>query len=122
MTYNSIIHHEQGGSVLNVTSGGSISVAAGGTVSGAGTIALTGGITSTGNVTATSLTIGQTGGYVQLGTFVQVLFGAISTAPSESPNVITASPGAIFFRSDGSMSTGYVNTGMDLNSSKWASF
>ena len=121
MTYNSIIHHEQGGSVLNVTSGGSISVAAGGTVSGAGTIALTGGITSTGNVTATSLTIGQTGGYVQLGTFVQVLFAARSTAPSEAP-AVTASPGAIFFRSDGSMSTGYVNTGMDLNSSKWASF
>ena len=119
MTYNSVIHHEQGGSVLTVESTGSIAVAAGGTISGAGTIGLTGGITSTGNVTATSLTVEQTGGYVQLGTFVQIIFSASVEAPSALP--WSASPGAVFFRSDGSMSMGYINTSDGESGSIWTS-
>ena len=123
MTYNAKIHNEQGGSVLTVQSAGSIAVAAGGTISGAGTISLTGGATFAGAITTTSLTIDQPGeneGPVQFGTFVQIMFSAASVSPSDTP--LTASPGAVYFRSDGANSAGYVNTGDDLASSSWTIF
>lgn len=123
MTYNSKVLHEQGGSVLRVDSGGSIQVNAGGTISGAGTFALTGalnangGVNSTSNVTGASITATTA---VWLGSNVQLMFAASAAAPSGLP--VTASPGAVFFRSDGANSAGYVNTSDGTAGSVWTIF
>jgi len=125
MTYNSKVIHEQGGSVLRIDSGGSISVSAGGTISGAGTIQttgqlnVTGGLTSSSEVSAASVTV-QAGGAFFLGANVQVLFAASAAAPSGLP--VSASPGAVFFRSDGANSAGYVNTSSGAAGSVWTIF
>lgn len=131
MTYNSEVIHEQGGSVLRIDSTGSISLQAGGTISGAGTIqstgvvtltgllTATGGVTTTSEVTATSITVLGNGAFM-LGSNVQVMFAVSAAAPSGLP--VTASPGAVFFRSDGANSAGYINTGDDLASSAWTIF
>ena len=87
--YNAKIYHEQGASVLRVESGGSIAVEAGGTIGNAGTV--TGAC-----VTATTR--------LSLGSNIELIWGKINTVPS-----ISASPGSIFIRSDGSMSRLYVN-------------
>jgi len=125
MTYNAKIINEQGASVLRVDSSGSISVQAGGTISGAGTIQTTGAVTLTGaislagailstsEVTAASLTV-SAGGMFMLGSNVQLQF-----AKTNSPPVTVASPGALFFRSDGSMSAVYVNTSDGTAGSVW---
>lgn len=117
MTYNSKILHEQGGSVLRVDSGGSISVQAGGTISGPGTLALTGAVTQTGAVTNASLTVSNA---LFLGANVQVMFAASAAAPSGLP--VSASPGAVFFRSDGANSAGYINTSDGTAGSVWTIF
>ena len=114
MTYNSKVLHEQGGSVLRVDSGGSISVQAGGTISGAGTMALTGAVTHSSSVdNSGSLTLA---GAFFLGGCVQILFGYSVDAPT-----VLALPGSIFFRSNGSVSNIYVNTGVDNAGSVWSS-
>ena len=107
MTYNSLVLHEQGGSVLRVDSGGSISLQAGGAITGTGT------------VTAASITVSDSGAF-QLGANVQVMFAASAAAPSGLP--VSASPGAIFFRSDGANSAGYVNTSDGVSGSVWTIF
>jgi hypothetical protein len=68
-------------------------------------------------ITATSLNVDQSGGAMQLGTYVQVFFGAITTSPSGLP--FTASPGAVFFRSHGSESSVYINTSDGISGSVW---
>ena len=116
MTYNSVIHHEQAGSVLTIASTGSIVVAAGGTITGAGTFGVSGDV-SYNTITATSLNVDQSGGAVQLGTYVQLFFNASTTSPSGLP--VTASPGAVFFRSDGLQSSVYINTSDGVSGSVW---
>ena len=117
MTYNAKIHHEQGGSVLTVESAGSIAVAAGGTISGAGTISLAGDLPAQEALTTTSLIVAQPNGAIQLGDFVQVMFNASATGPSGFP--FTASPGAVFLRSDGADSGMYINTSDGTAGSVW---
>ena len=119
MTYNSKVLLEQGGSVLRVDSGGSISLQDGGTISGAGTIqstgdvtlagllTATGGVTTTSEVTATSITV-LTGGAFYLGSNIQLRFTA-GGAPSDAP-VQNDIPGTVLFRSAGANSEGYINT------------
>lgn len=128
MSYNSRIVREQGGSVITVASGGSLSVVAGGTISGAGTFALTGAVTATGgitaaggvnstsNITGASLTVAP-GGKFLLGSNIQVMFAASAAAPSGLP--VSASPGAVFFRSDGANSKAYINTSTGTAGSVW---
>lgn len=107
MTYNSKIVLEQGGSVLRIASGGSLAVDSGGTVNlGAGTLPIASG---------GSLTV-ATGGAVFLGN-VQLLFAASNSPPGGLP--VSASPGSIFFRSDGSMSRLYINTSSGTAGSVW---
>ena len=89
MTYNAKIYHEQGASVLRVESGGSIAVDAGGTIGNAGTV--TGAC-----VTAVTR--------LWLGSNIEFMWGQINTVPT-----VSASPGSIFIRSDGSMSRLYIN-------------
>lgn len=117
--YNANVIHEQGGSVLRVKSGGSISVSTGGVISGAGKISTTGDITTTSKVEGASLTVSAAGA-LYLGPSVQVMFAASTAAPSGLP--VTASPGAVFFRVDGANSAAYMNTGDDLASSAWTIF
>lgn len=119
MTYSIAVLREQGGSVLRVDSGGSISVSAGGTISGAGTIQTTGAATYTGGVTAASVTV-SAGGAFMLGSNIQVMFAASAAAPSGLP--VSASPGAVFFRSDGANSMGYINTSDGAAGSVWTAF
>lgn len=125
MTYNPAIYHQQGGSELTVGSTGSLVVAAGGTISGAGTIQTTGaitangGITTTGATTTASLTVSN-GGAFFLGSNVQIFWAASAAAPSGLP--VSASPGAVFFRSDGANSAGYVNTSTGAAGSVWTIF
>ena len=131
MTYNSEVIHEQGGSVLRIDSTGSISLQSGGTISGAGTIQSTGAVTLTGlltatggvttasEVTATSITV-LGNGVLMLGSNVRVMFAVSAAAPSGLP--VSASPGAVFFRSDGANSAGYVNTSDGATGSVWTIF
>ena len=107
MTYNAEIIHEQGGSVLRIASGGSLTVDAG------GTIAVTGG-----TISAASLTI-DTGGVLNLGAN-RVWFAASAAAPSGLP--VTGTPGDIFFRIDAANSAGYINTSDGTSGSVWTIF
>ena len=112
MTYNSVIHHEQGGSVLVVGSGGSLNIEAGGKIAGAGGFALTGAIS------AASVTV-NAGGVLSLGAN-RVWFAASTAAPSGLP--VTGTPGDIFLRVDGANSAGYVNTANGVSGSVWTIF
>ena len=107
MTYNSVIYHEQGGSVLVVGSGGSLNIEAGGTFGGAA-----------GTVTAGSLTV-STGGVLNLGAN-RLWFAASTAAPSGLP--VEGTAGDIFLRIDGANSAGYVNTGNGTSASVWTIF
>lgn len=119
MTYNAVIHHEQGASVLTIASTGSLVVEAGGTISGAGTFGISGDITYN-TITATSLNVDQ-GGAVQLGDYVQLFFNASTTSPSGLP--VNASAGAVFIRSDGAKSNMYINISQDsADASAWSPF
>lgn len=113
MTYNSKVLHEQGGSVLRVDSSGSISVQAGATISGAGTVNITGA------VAAASVTVNN-GGAFMLGSNVQIMFAASAATPSGLP--VSASPGTVFFVSNGALSAGYVNTSDGTTGSVWTIF
>ena len=104
--YNTKIIREQGGSVLRINSAGSISVQAGGLISGAGGALLTGAIESA-SVTVTG------GGPLFLGN-VQILSSASNGNPT-----MTASPGSLFIRTDGSMSGIYVNISDGVSGSVW---
>ena len=118
MTYNSVIHHEQGGSVLVVGSGGSLNVESGGTIAGAGTLAVTGGLTTTGAVEGASVTV-TAGGVFSLGAN-RVWFATSAAAPSGLP--VTGTPGDIFFRVDAANSAGYINTSDGTSGSVWTIF
>ena len=109
MTYNAKIHHEQGGSVLQVESGGSINVQTGGKIAGAGAMVLTGA------VEAASVTV-TAGGPLFLGT-VQFISATSSSPPGGAP--VSAAPGSIFLRVDGSMSGLYVNISDGTAGSVW---
>jgi hypothetical protein len=117
MTYNANVVMEQGGSVLAVKSGGSINVEAGGTIAGAGTIAITGNQTLTGALEAASVTV-TAGGPFFLGT--AQFISATSSSDPEGGNV-SAAPGSIFLRVDGSMSNLYVNISVGTAGSVWKS-
>ena len=124
MTYNAKIHHEQGGSVLTVQSGGSLNVEAGGTIAGAGTFAMTGaqtadgGLTSTGTIEGASVTV-TAAGVFSLGPN-RVWFATSSAAPSGLP--VVGVPGDIFFRMNDANSAGYINTSDGVSGSVWTIF
>ena len=99
--YNAKIYHEQGASVLRAESGGSIAVEAGATIAGAGTVNLSGGINTASNVTGASITAVTR---LWLGSNIEFMWGQINAVPT-----VSASPGSIFIRSDGSMSRLYIN-------------
>jgi hypothetical protein len=123
MTYNPKIYHEQGGSVFRITSTGSLVVESGGQLNinnatlelGAGTVtqASGGAFNASGSITvvvgAGALFIGN----------AQALYGASSTGPAGLP--VSASPGSIFFRSDGSVSNIYINVSTGTAGSVWKS-
>lgn len=93
--YNALLLHEQGGSVLRGDSGALISLLSGASLSladGAG------------------LDLGD----------VQIMWAASAAAPSGLP--VSASPGAIFLRTDGANSAGYVNTSDGTSGSVWTIF
>ncbi|WP_455218606.1 hypothetical protein [Kaarinaea lacus] len=95
MGYNSLILNEQGGSVLRADSGALISLQSGASLSLAA------------------------GAGLDLGV-VQIMWAASAAAPSGLP--VTASPGAVFFRSDGANSAGYINTSDGTSGSVWTIF
>ena len=98
--YNAKVYHEQGASVLRVESGGSIAVEAGGTIAGgAGTVT---------GACVTAIT------RLWLGSNVEFIWGQINTVPA-----VSASPGSIFIRSDGSMSRMYVNMSDGVTGTVW---
>ncbi len=99
--YNAKIHHEQGGSVLQVESGGSINIQTGGTLSA-----------SAATITAASLNI-TSGGPIFMGNL------EFFAAASNGNPTATASPGSIFIRSDGSRSGLYVNVSDGVSGSVW---
>lgn len=121
MTYNPKIYHEQGGSVFRVTSSGSVVVESGGQVNinnatlelGAGVVtqASGGAVNSSGSVNLL--------GYAALGSNIQLMWGASAAAPGGLP--VSASPGAVFFRSDGANSNIYVNVSSGTAGSVWKS-
>lgn len=102
-TYNAKVHHEQGGSALQVESGGVINIQAGGEITGTGAFAA-------GSVTIVS------GGPLFLGT-VQFMSATSSSPPGGAP--VSAAPGSIFLRVDGSMSGLYVNISDGTAGSVW---
>ncbi len=110
-TYNAKIHHEQGGSVLQVESGGSLNVQAGGKITGAG------GFLLTGAAEAASVTVTD-GGPFFLGN-AQFISATSSTDPTGGN--VSAAPGSIFLRIDGSMSNLYVNVSTGTAGSVWRS-
>ncbi len=100
-TYNAKIHHEQGGSVFQVESGGSINIQAGGKLAA-----------SAATIEAASITI-TAGGPLLFGTTQFI------TATSGGNPTTLASPGSIFLRIDGSMSGLYVNVSDGVSGSIW---
>jgi len=130
MTNSIKIVREQGGSVLRLDSGASLSIAAGATISGAGTISLTGAntvaantltvtaasATSIGTAASTSTGDDSSGIMINFANGVNFYVGRINEVP-----VITASPGALFLRSDGSVSGLYINRSSGVSGSIWHS-
>lgn len=109
-SYNSKIVNEQGGSKLTVRSGGSFGIDVGGAGSISGTVTVYNGASvifkdgASLNFAGTpAITFGNT----------TLLFG------TDIPTAITASPGAVYFRSDGSISNIYVNTSSGTSGSVW---
>ena len=94
--YNAKVVLEQGASVLRVDSAGVIDLRTGGVENVAGSMNI------------------SSGGYFALGNS-QFLFGAATDPPT-----VTASPGAFYFRTDGSASNFYVNTSDGTAGSVWA--
>jgi hypothetical protein len=121
MTYNPRIYHEQGGSVFRVTSGGSLVYESGAQLNlnnatlelGAGTVTQASGaaLNSSGSVSLL--------GFAALGSNIQLMWGASAAAPGGLP--VSASPGAVFFRSDGANSNIYVNVSSGTAGSVWKS-
>jgi hypothetical protein len=122
MSYNSRLIMEQGASVFRVASGGSVTIDAGAAFNLAGTLNLTG----TTNISGASQLVASGGLLsVQAGGSLTVNQGASDTSTfrlNASPNTISiffnagrdvptysASPGSIYFRSDGSVSGMYWN-------------
>ena len=106
MTYNALIHREQGGSILNVGAGGSLAVAAGGLVtfqSGA------------------SLRINQSG---PSGTVLAFNVGTSVVSISLGTDAPThvAGVGSIYIRTNGSMAGLYTNITQDAAGSTWRGF
>ena len=91
MGYNSLVLNEQGGSVLRVDSSGKINAKSGASI------------------------VVDTGGAFFLGG-MQLMFAVTS-----SPPTVSASPGSVFFRSDGSASNYYVNVSTGTAGSVWKS-
>lgn len=120
MTYNPKIYHEQGGSVFVVGSGGSLNIESGGEIDVAGDLKVTGTFSNqSGNLSVNSgasLTV-DSGGAFWLGSNIQIMFAASTTGPAGGP--VNALPGSIFIRSDGSVSTLYINTGINGAGSVW---
>jgi hypothetical protein len=92
--YNSLILNEQGGSVLRADSGGKINVKSGASI------------------------VIDTGGAFFLGG-AQFIFAASAEGPAGLP--VSASPGSVFFRSDGSASNFYINVSTGAAGSVWKS-
>jgi hypothetical protein len=111
MTYNSLIHREQGGSVLNIGSGAIGRVQSGGCqvvdAGGLLTIAEGGSVTFNSTVSGTAFRLaGQ---------------GASTPSVGWGPNVPTHSApmGSIYIRANGSISGFYINITQDANGSTW---
>jgi adhesin HecA-like repeat protein len=126
--YNSRIIAEQGGSHFRVASGGSLTIEAG------AQLTLNNGL----NISGASLAV-QSGGIetFQAGASLTINHGASDTSLwrlNASPNLVSiffnagrdvptysASPGALYFRSDGSVSAMYWNISSGTTGSVWRS-
>lgn len=133
MTYNTRIRLQQGGSEFSLASGASLNFEAGAVLGTSGTLNLSGGY-NLGQASAVALSGGlttyQTGASLTINhsasdnsTFkmngpnsVSVFFNIGRDAPAYS-----ASPGAVYFRSDGSMSAFYFNISSGTTGSVWRS-
>ena len=118
-----VINKEQGGSVLNVASTGSIVVASGGKVSVAGDLTVTGTFTNSGATTVPSagtLAI-SSGGSVTVADGGGFSIGNVGFSTGKNAPAATASPGAVYVRTDGSMSNFYINISSGTTGSIWRS-
>ena len=108
-SYNSKIVNEQGGSKLTVRSGGSFGIDVGGAGSISGTVTVYNGA---------SITI-KDGASLNFSGTPAIAFGNTTILFGTDIPTATASPGAIYFRSDGSVSNIYVNTSSGTSGSVW---
>lgn len=134
MSYNSVIHHEQGGSVLNINSTGSLNVALGGAFnmsgqqnikSGGSQIIESGGYNIVNSGAKQSV---QSGGCIVLNAGGSLILEntsrfTIGTAfvlwGTELPGNTSAPAGTLFLRSAGSVSTLYINRTVNNAGSVW---
>jgi hypothetical protein len=110
MSYNSVIHHEQGGSVLNINSTGSLNVALGGAFNMSGKVDIKSGACQV--VSSGGSFIIENGGRFQFGP-ITVFWG------TELPGTLTTSAGDWFVRSGGSVSSLFINRTVNNAGSVW---
>lgn len=109
MTYNALIHREQGGSVLNVGAAASLNVQSGGKQAIAGHVEYAEGSSLTFN-TGVSGTAFRLAGQ-----------GASAPSIGWGPNIPThtAPMGSVYIRANGSISGLFINITQDANGSAW---
>ncbi len=94
MSYNTPVRHLQGGSVLEVGPGGTISVLAGGSIqnaggnSNSGSVTFSGSVSITGVIGAPAITLGGTAGRWAFGT--AGLASGVGTVATGLPNIVSA--------------------------------
>ena len=113
MSYNSRIIREQGGSVLTIASGGSLTIDSGGLFTNSGALTLAGATTTTGTVSYSA------GASVTVATGANFNFNGVEILTGRNAPAATASPGSLYLRSDGSMSKPYVNVSSGVSGSIW---
>ena len=111
MTYNSLVHREQGGSVLNIGSGAFERVQSGGC-----NIIDAGGLTTFAEGASLHLNSGVSGTAIRFAGQ-----GASTPSIGWGPNVPTHSApmGSLYLRANGSISGLYINITQDSQGSTW---
>ena len=114
---------EQGGSVFNVLSGGSLNVAAGGKLTVAGDLNVSGTLTNSGATTVPSAgTFAvSSGGSITVADGGGFSIGNVGISTGKNAPAAAASPGAVYIRTDGSMSNLYINISSGTTGSVWRS-
>ena len=125
MSYNTPVRHLQGGSVLEVASGGTISISAGGSIQNAGAVSnsgpqtfsgsvtVSGSLSATGPVGAPNITLGGTLGRWAFGTVG--LTSALGTVATGLTRVVAAVGNVVAGEASGLGSTTTVQVDLSLS-------